>query len=177
MPLLTDEIAKILDCKNVKSLRDLLNHPSNRIKVLKALQGKKVRTTYSDRNGMRKTFFIDGITHLPAASLLAYGSLPSPYNISVVAHYYSRHRLRVQLPYLPCVIQRNKKNSEKKYYPLELLQLVNEPEDSWMKNLYKEIGSTPNTSTETLFTIGEDEEMDLLSGRELLSQTNDDDGW
>ncbi|CAK5081190.1 unnamed protein product [Meloidogyne enterolobii] len=131
MKLVSDECANILCC-NVKSLRDLLNHPENRLIILKTLCGRKVRTTYEDRNGEKKSFLIGGITKKGANFVPAYGRLSKPFNISVTAHFYARHRIRLINPYHHCIIEKftNKKKSfkENRYYPMELLELINEDE-------------------------------------------------
>lgn len=174
MVLLVEECARILDCK-VKSLRDRLNHPIDRTKILNELAGKKVRTTYLDRNGMHKTFFVDGLTHSSAAFLQAYGKLPRPFNCSVVSHYYCRHKIRLQFPYHPCIIE-NMKKGENRFYPLELLELVDENKRKWPVKFYLDEHSS--SSTETLTTIDENyEEIDFQSGRDQCSQAKDDLWW
>jgi hypothetical protein len=125
MPLLINECAQILDCP-INSLRDRLNHPQNRAKILKAIIGRKVMTTYFDRNGSKKTFIIGGLSRLGADSTRAYGRLPRPFNICVAAHFYARHRIRLHHAYLPCVIEHfTSHGGEDRFYPLELLQLLN----------------------------------------------------
>jgi hypothetical protein len=122
-----DECAQILGC-SLKSLRDHLNHPDNRVRVLKALLGRKVQTTYLDHNGFKKTFIIDGLTRNGASSIMSYGRLPFPYNVSVAAHFYSRHRIRLNYPYLHCIIERFP-YGEDRYYPIELLEFVKEKDE------------------------------------------------
>lgn len=129
MTTIITECAKAINC-TAKNLRDFLNHPQDRDKVLKILMGRKVRTTYQDRNGFKKTFFIDGITRQGAHSLLAYGRLPRPFNICVAAHFYARHRLRLKYPYLPCIIE-HFTSGEDRYYPMELLELVDDKKENY----------------------------------------------
>lgn len=172
MVLVLDECTRILKCGNVKSLRDRLNHPIDRALILKFLLGKKVRTTYMDRNGMAKTFFVGGITSQPAAFLPAYGKLPRLFNISVTAHFYARHRLRLKNSYLPCIIERIG-NGNDRFYPLELLEIVDEGDQLWKSNLFTD--TSTNSSIGTLLTIDEELDADLQSGRNELTQT--DDGW
>nr|CAD2181247.1 unnamed protein product [Meloidogyne enterolobii]CAD2184483.1 unnamed protein product [Meloidogyne enterolobii] len=139
-----DECAKILNC-HPKSLRDQLNHPSKRALLISKLKGKKVRTLYSDRNGFRKTFTIHGLTYKGAHCIMAYGALSRPYNVSVAAHFYSRHRIRLQYPYLQCAIERFPRRCEDRYYPLELLEFIDEKEEDYIgfsiddKPLYAEV--------------------------------------
>lgn len=171
--LLTEHISKLLDCK-IKSLRDRLNHPIDRSKVLKSIVGKKVRTTYPDRNGMKKTFFIGGLSYQPAAFLPAYGKLCGPYNVSVAAHFYVRHRLRLRFPYLVCICEKVKSGNEPRFYPLELVQLVDEDDQNiWPYNMYREIGTSTESSSNTLFTIPEEDDSDFR--REISTQTEEDD--
>lgn len=124
MTTIITECAQAINC-TTKNLRDFLNHPQDRDKVIKILVGRKVRTIYKDRNGFKKTFFIDGITKQGAHSLLAYGRLPRPFNICVAAHFYARHRLRLKYPYLPCIIE-HFTSGEDRYYPMELLEFVDD---------------------------------------------------
>jgi len=143
MVLLIDECAKILKC-SVTSLRYQLIHPSNRDKILKQLKGKKLKTTYLDNNGMSKTLFFDDLSRQGANSILAYGRLSSPFNINVAAHFYARHRIRLNHPYHLCVIQRQ--THEDRYYPLELLELSEEDHlQGWMANIF--IDKTTKTSS------------------------------
>nr|CAD2189009.1 unnamed protein product [Meloidogyne enterolobii] len=132
MVLVSEECANILSC-NVKSLGTLLNHPENRKLILKKLQGCKVATTYTDKNGMKKSFIIGGLSKEGANVIPAYGRLSKPFNISVTAHYYAKHRIRLHNPYLHCIIEHfpNKTSSfkENRYYPLELLELIKEEEE------------------------------------------------
>lgn len=85
--LLTDKISQLLNCR-VNELRDKLNHPEDRERVIQILNGQIVQTTYPDRNGLTKTFVIGGLTQHGAASTMAYGKLARTYNATVCAHYY-----------------------------------------------------------------------------------------
>jgi len=127
MVLLIDEVAKILKC-NVKSLRDELNHPSNRELILNKYKGKKFRTTYKDNNGFSKTIFFDDLSHKGANNLQAYGRLSKHFNVTVAAHFYARHRIRLFHPFLHCVIE-SFPRGENRFYPLELLELIEEKEN------------------------------------------------
>ncbi|CAK5064127.1 unnamed protein product [Meloidogyne enterolobii] len=128
---LIDECAEILNC-HPKSLRDHLNHPAKRALLHSKLKGRIVRTLYSDRNDFRKTFTFHGFTHKGAHTLMAYGALSRPYNVSVTAHYYSRHRIRLRYPYLQCVVEKFPRRCEDRYYPLELLELVDDKEEDYI---------------------------------------------
>nr|CAD2191260.1 unnamed protein product [Meloidogyne enterolobii] len=144
MVLLIDEFSKFLNCKPSK-LRERLFHPKDRELILEKFKGKLVRTTYKDRNEFNKTFKIGGLSEFGADKINAYGRLPRPFNISVTAHFYSRHRIRLHHPYTHCVIEKfsDKKNgAEDRYYPLELLELIDEsttnPFNTFMRDDNKE---------------------------------------
>nr|CAD2134305.1 unnamed protein product [Meloidogyne enterolobii]CAD2161394.1 unnamed protein product [Meloidogyne enterolobii]CAD2204600.1 unnamed protein product [Meloidogyne enterolobii] len=146
-----DECTRILGC-SAKSLRDHLNHPDNRVLIFKEILGRKVQTTYEDQNGFKKTFRIDGLTQHGGNSLVAYGRLPFPYNVSVAAHYYARHRIRLRYPYLQCVVERFPFGGEDRYYPLELLEFVPEQEDrlasKWVNKLSNDLTNKLTISEE-----------------------------
>lgn len=82
MVLLIEKCAQLLQCPK-SALRDRLNHPSDRSTVMAALIGRQVRTTYLDRNGFAKTFFISDLSTQGADALMAYGRLCRPFNINV----------------------------------------------------------------------------------------------
>uniref|UniRef100_A0A914IEI4 PAZ domain-containing protein n=1 Tax=Globodera rostochiensis TaxID=31243 RepID=A0A914IEI4_GLORO len=124
MVLVSVYCAQLLDIK-VRLLREKLTHPADREAVLRLLKGKQVRTTYADRNGFKKTFFIDGLTTDGAAHVMAYGRLPRPYNINVAAHYFARHRIRLHNPYMQCVVE-HPIRGEDRFYPMELLEIVDD---------------------------------------------------
>lgn len=167
MSYLTDECARILNC-SVKNLRDRLNHPTNRAKILKELTGKHVRTTYCDRNGNQKLFCVGGLTSDGAAHLMAYGRLPRPFNTTVAAHYYARHRIRLHYPYLHCIIEKTSKGGEDYYYPLELLELVNNKEEIWLGSFWSNSNSSIASTLEIVSEEGIDE-PDLCEGRNQCS--------
>jgi len=167
MVLVTEECANILCC-TVKSLRCYLNHPENRKLILKKLQGRKVETTYTDKNGMKKSFIIGDLSKEGANVIPAYGKLAKPFNISVTAHFYARHRIRLLNPYLHCIIEHfpNKKGSfkENRYYPLELLELVKEngKEEnlSFCENLKPSSENTKSPKNKLIIVEDEDENFD-----------------
>lgn len=131
--------AQKLNC-TLKNLRDFLNHPQDREKALKSLMGREVRTTYEDKNGFKRTFFISGITKQGAHSLRAYGRLPRPFNLSVAQHFYACHRIRLKHPYLQCIIE-HFPTGEDHYYPMELLEFVEEKneENLIIPDMFKEM--------------------------------------
>nr|CAD2167459.1 unnamed protein product [Meloidogyne enterolobii]CAD2175532.1 unnamed protein product [Meloidogyne enterolobii]CAD2184747.1 unnamed protein product [Meloidogyne enterolobii]CAD2186842.1 unnamed protein product [Meloidogyne enterolobii]CAD2197505.1 unnamed protein product [Meloidogyne enterolobii] len=165
MVLVIDECANILCC-TVKSLRCYLNHPESKKLILKKLQGRKVETTYTDKNGMKRSFFIGGLSNEGANVIPAYGRLSKPFNISVTQHYYAKHRIRLQNPYLQCIIEQipNKTESfkENRYYPMELLEIVKEEEDEEKipnsNEIVKNTEKLANTNNELIILEDDDDE-------------------
>ena len=155
MVLVSEKCAHLLKCK-VSALRDRLRHPADRAFVMAKLNGRTVRTTYEDRNGFKKSFTIGGLTQQGADALMAYGRLPRPFAVCVAAYYYTRHRIKVKMfminrsmnvklhhPYHVCIIERFPDGAEDRYFPLELLELVDDfplPIPSWLgANLFAEL--------------------------------------
>ncbi|KAL3109160.1 hypothetical protein niasHT_013940 [Heterodera trifolii] len=172
MVLVIEFCAKILGC-SPKSLRDKLNHPEDRVKALKELVGKKVRTTYQDRNGMQKTFFVDGISDKGAALTPAYGRLRQPYNINIAAHFYARHRIKLHLPYVPCIVEKYSGCGEDRYYPMELLEIVDEDytiKERWLGKLFTEIEDIPVKRLGRIEEVEEIDDNDDGGGRYECSQ-------
>jgi hypothetical protein len=134
MVSLDQEIASILNCA-VKDLRDKLNHPENKAKVLKKFLGKTMTTSYKDRNGFNKNFIFGGITHNGANQIMAYGQLRPPFNCSVATHFYARHRIQLAHPYNHCVIEKFK-NGHHRFYPLELVKFDELPSKIEAKGLH-----------------------------------------
>jgi hypothetical protein len=123
MKTVLQECAHFLKC-SIKQLSDKINHPENREKLIKHLNGRIVQTTYKDRKGEKKVIVIGGITYNGADEVLAYGKLPPQFNVTVSQHFYSRHRIRLHYPYIPCIIQ--KIGTHNHYYPMELLEFEEE---------------------------------------------------
>nr|CAD2187348.1 unnamed protein product [Meloidogyne enterolobii] len=182
MVLISEECANILCC-TVKSLVTLLNHPENRKLILKKLQGCKVATTYTDKNGMKKSFTISGLSKEGANVIPAYGRLSKPFNISVTAHYYAKHRIRLQNPYLHCIIEQfpNKTGSfkENRYYPLELLELVKEEEKEEktlnLSESFKVTSKRVPSPKDKLIIVDEDDEVNF--DQDILKPSYYCNGW
>lgn len=154
---LLDECARILNC-SVYQLRRKIVYQEQRTKLIRELFGRRVQTTYEDRNGVRKIFTIGGLTRLAAAYQPAYGNLAAPFNVSISAHFYARHRIRLAQPYLPCAVEQvGISGALDNFYPLELLELI--PENTFtVSQLF--------TNEET----DEDSELDVSWGKNELSQ-------
>uniref|UniRef100_A0A914I439 PAZ domain-containing protein n=1 Tax=Globodera rostochiensis TaxID=31243 RepID=A0A914I439_GLORO len=180
MVLVSTYCAQLLNI-NVRSLREKLAHPADREAVLRMLKGKKVRTTYTDRNGFKKTFFIDSLTRDGAAYVMAYGRLPRPYNINIAAHFYARHRIRLHNPYMPCVVEHPGKG-EDRFYPMELVEIVEDDtspfpdaNQTWFSRIFTEIRERSRSpkSVNSDDTADDDEDNHYLdTGRAQLSQEN-----
>lgn len=127
MPTVLVECANILDC-SVKQLTVKIREPGSREKLLKKLKGRQCRTTYADRHGDKKIIFMENLTKRTSDILPAYGKLSRSFNVTVCQNFYSRHRIRLENPFLPCIICKFSVNPEDHYYPLELLELVDEEE-------------------------------------------------
>lgn len=121
--------AKILHCIQ-SQLRDKLNHPANRRFLSNLMEGRMLQTTYNDRNGEKKQIKFGGLTTRGADSVLAFGRLPRPFNVNIAAYFYCRHRIRLAYPYLPIVIESFLGKGEDRYYPLELLEIQLEDNES-----------------------------------------------
>ena len=122
MPSLIDECTRILGC-SPQSLWAELNDVLKRDRVVRNLQGSIVKTLYHDRLGLKKSFTFDGLTWRGANKTLAYGRLNPIFNCTIVQFFYTRHGIRLQYPYLPCVVEKVA-NGEDRFYPLELLELL-----------------------------------------------------
>ncbi|KAI3407890.1 hypothetical protein GPALN_013203 [Globodera pallida] len=145
MVLLTEKCVQLLKCR-VSELRDRLNHPEDRERLIQALNGRRVQTTYNDRNGYTKTFTFGGITAQGAATTMAYGRLGRPFNVNVAAHFYVRHRIKLRHPFLHCVIERFPEGQEDRLYPLELCKIEDEEQKvpNWLGNVFSEIRDANN---------------------------------
>lgn len=127
MKTLLHESAEFLKC-SVNQLTYKMIHPESREKLMKYLMGRRVRTTYEDREGRKNKFRIAGITRDGADTVLTYGKMSRTFNITIAAYFFCRHKIRLQNPYLPCIIEKFGPNTNR-YYPLELLEFSNEEED------------------------------------------------
>jgi hypothetical protein len=165
---LLDKCAQILNCR-ISQLRDRLFHPNDREVIIKALNGKRMQTTYKDLNGFTKTFTFGGLSNRGADHTMAYGRLGRPFNVCVAAHFYVRHRIKLHNPYMPCAVECFPDGQEDRYYPLELCQLVEEAMPTWLGRLFTEIKDDEVVRCDE----SDDEEHTL---RIAESDDDDDDG-
>lgn len=122
MTLLITEVAKLLNCP-IPDIRYYLMQRKHRETVNQHFKNVLLQTTYKNRNGCKKTFQFGGITVNGANKVLAYGRLRMPFNCSIAAHFYARHRIRLVYPFLNCVIDTNFPG-ESHFYPMELLEII-----------------------------------------------------
>ena len=172
MVLLTEKIAQILKCR-VSELRDRLNHPAECERVLQALNGQQIHTTYKDRNGFTKSFIFGGLTPQGASTTLAYGRLGKPFNVNVAAHFYVRHRIKLRHPFIHCAIERFPEGQEDRFYPLELCKIEDGPkEPTWLGQVFKEMQSENSANPAESLSISNSNDFLNFNGREECSQSN-----
>lgn len=141
MSNLLERISKILDC-TIDNVRQRLTNKCDRDRVLNEIRGKALKTNYLDRNGQKQKIYCDGISSLGSHQIMAYGNLKQPFNICVSAYFHARHKIMLKHPFHPCIQFKNC------YYPLELLDLVEDFDESdsdspiIMKNLRKKASSS-----------------------------------
>lgn len=123
---LLDEAIILLN-SSPENIKNKIIWRNSRRKLVSKWKGRLVRTIYKGSDGNQRVFTIDGLTRQLADTLLAYGRLAYPYNVSVAGYYFSRHNIRLTHPFLPCIIEREnggKPNETFRFYPLELLEFV-----------------------------------------------------
>lgn len=68
---LLEEIAILLGCE-ISALHDHMNHPVNNRKIIDFLKNKKLRTTYTNRNGDKEELKFGGISIKSCSEEYAY---------------------------------------------------------------------------------------------------------
>lgn len=131
---LLEKLAAYLNC-TVVQLNDRLNHPIYRLKALNYLTDKRIMTTY----GTSKRIKCHGFSHFDSTRTMAYeGYL----NVTIQQHFYIKHRIRLENPYIKCLMYRSG-ISHFKYYPLELLDIE---ESESMEFKTSSLNYTPNST-------------------------------
>lgn len=172
MVLVIDAICDLLNCSPL-SLSVHLDDPHTRIHILKEFLDRKVRTTYLNRSSEKKVFIFGGITRKSANKIRAYGPLRRTFNVTISQHFYTRHRIKLRYPNLKCIIDRRPWEKDR-FYPLELLEFVDEVEEetSWLSSkFYDKVKISPPDSPEIIMNEQFDDEMEIYRGD--FSQ----DGW
>ena len=83
---LIDAFTKLLNCEAI-ALHDYLNHPTALTKITSFLKGKKLRTTYLNRNLEKDDVPFGGISLKPASTQPAYEGF---LGVTVQQHLYCR---------------------------------------------------------------------------------------
>lgn len=112
-------LCALFDC-SVDELSEKLSCPFNREEADSTLRGLWVQTKYKNRRGSKHLFRIAGLSIQDSKHLKAYKGF---LGITVVQHFYARHRIRIRHFNLPCVIE-NTCYGDFHYYPIELLEIV-----------------------------------------------------
>jgi len=123
---LTVALSKLLYCEP-KHLQEYLNNPITKNYVEEYLKGKKLRTTYCDKNGEHKEVKFGGITLKSAAELFAFEGFLGKrvikikfilfLDVKIIQYYYVKYRIRLLYPKLKCVVEYHNKGHSK-YYPI-----------------------------------------------------------
>lgn len=126
---LIHEFCKFFKCE-IKDLQKYLFCPFNRRKLIEKYRNILVRTTYKNRNGTRHVFRLAGLSLQDAKHCKAYNSF---LGVTVLQHFYARHRIFVKNHNLPCVLELTPQQ-DTKYYPIELLEVYDD-EDEYQENI------------------------------------------
>lgn len=119
-----------MNCE-AKDLNEILNHPISLYKIESYLKDKTLMTLYKNKSGLYATVKFGGFGIQPSTAQKAYeGYL----GITVQQHLYSRHRIRLQYPYVRCVVQYGA-GGHNKFYPPELLKIA-EDNDIYVNNSF-----------------------------------------
>ena len=128
---LIHEFCKFFNCE-IKDLPIYLFCPQNRSKIVEKYRGVLFRTTYKNRKRIQHVFQFSGLSLQDAKHCKAYNNF---LGVSVLQHFYARHRIYVKNHNLPCVIETTPQG-DMKFYPLELLELYDD-EDMEKQNEIK----------------------------------------
>lgn len=120
--LLIKEICILFNCQ-IKDLPKIFRSSANRVKIISNFKGLWLRTTYKNRSGVYHFFQLDDFSYQDCRHVKAYNNF---LGVTVMQHYYVRHRILIKHHDLPCVVERGEKDNIK-YYPIELLEIVNTP--------------------------------------------------
>lgn len=127
---LLNAIARELKC-DIKDVGNQLNSVKNRQYISNHFSSRHVRTTYRNKAGNYIEFLFNGITSKPASGIMAYNDLGLTFNVTVPQHFYTRHRIRLQFPHHPCIMEKesNEEFETIRYYPIELLNLIEDEQE------------------------------------------------
>ena len=117
------ELCEFFKCE-IKDLKKFLFCPFNRAKLCKKYRNTLLRTTYRNRCKNHHIFRFAGLSLQDTKHCKAYNSF---LGVSVLQHFYARHRILVKNFNLPCVLEITPQG-DSKYYPIELLEIYDEEE-------------------------------------------------
>ena len=120
--LLITEFCKYFNCE-INELKNFLANPINREKLNSRFRGVWLRTTYKNRKNQKHLFRYNGLSIQDAKHTKAYNNF---LGVTVLQHFYARHRVYIYHHELPCVIEYTP-HSGASYYPLEYLEIVENP--------------------------------------------------
>lgn len=121
---LIEFVSKQLGCEK-RALHEYLNHPIALQEISNILKNKKLKTNYLDRNSEFKEIKFSAFSTRPADEQPAYEGFLA---VTVQQHYYCRHRIRLMYQRMRCVAEYGN-NGHNKYYPMELVDVVEEEEE------------------------------------------------
>lgn len=116
---LLTSFCKFFECE-IKDLEKILNDPQNKANIISHLTGVWLRTKYKNRGGFKHAFQFSGLSLRDAKHLPAYNNFLS---VTVLQHFYARHRIFVKNHNLPCVIEYTS-HGDSHYFPIELLEII-----------------------------------------------------
>lgn len=117
---LLNEFCNFFECE-IKDLQKVLDDPINKSNISSHLNGVWLRTTYKNRGGVKHLFQFGGLSLRDSKHLQAYNNFLA---VTVLQHYYARHRIFVKNHNLPCVIEHTP-HGDAHYFPIELLEIIN----------------------------------------------------
>ena len=119
MVLLIDKICQFLSCSK-NNLIILLNNPIIKSQIENKFMGSLLKTNYKNKNNNYHYFNFSGLSKRDSKHQFAYNGFCQ---VTVLQHFYCRHRILVKYYSLPCVIEYTI-NSKANYYPIELLEIL-----------------------------------------------------
>lgn len=114
-------IANFLECHR-RELFVKLEDALVRSKVVRHFEGRRLITTYKNKDGNYKEFVLRDISLKGADEQYAYNGYMS---ITVKQHYFVRHDIVLHYPANPCAVEiTGKENQHYNYFPLETVRLA-----------------------------------------------------
>jgi len=135
-------MAKYMNC-NISEIYEKVQDSMTRADVTNHLNGRKVITTYRNKEGLFKEFKLADITITSASDTYAYNGFMKT---TVEQHFYTKHGIKIHRPYNPCAVEIcGKSMQHRNYYPLETIRVdCVELNEHHIRNLRRYIQYTPN---------------------------------